>query len=96
MLGLQEVPYKPGSLTILVSPGQRQSSESFRKVIELGRKLFSEKDLKEDNELSMNVIGGGRVISLSGSETTSRGFSGATLIVEDEASRVDDAAVPNR
>jgi hypothetical protein len=39
----------------------------------------------------MTVKGGGRVISLPGSEATIRGFSGATLIVEDEASRVDDA-----
>jgi hypothetical protein len=39
----------------------------------------------------MTVKGGGRVVSLPGSEATIRGFSGATLIVEDEASRVDDA-----
>ena len=44
----------------------------------------------EDNKLSMTVKGGGRVLSLPGSEATIRGFSGATLIVEDEASRVPD------
>ncbi len=46
--------------------------------------------LTEDNKLSMTVKGGGRVLSLPGSEATIRGFSGATLIVEDEASRVPD------
>ena len=39
----------------------------------------------------MIVRGGGRVVSLPGSEATIRGYSAATLIVEDEASRVDDA-----
>ncbi len=92
VLGLHEALYKPGSLTILVSPSQRQSSELFRKVIELREKLPSQGGrLKEDNKLSMTVKGGGRVLSLPGSEATIRGFSGATLIVEDEASRVGDA-----
>jgi hypothetical protein len=90
VLGLHEALYRPGSLTILVSPSQRQSSELFRKVIELREKLSSDPGLTEDNKLSMTVKGGGRVLSLPGSEATIRGFSGATLIVEDEASRVPD------
>jgi hypothetical protein len=92
VLGLHEALYRPGSLTILVSPSQRQSSELFRKVVEFREKLPSiGGGLTEDNKLSMTVRGGGRVLSLPGSEATIRGFSGATLIVEDEASRVDDA-----
>ena len=91
VLGLHEALYRPGSLTILVSPSQRQSSELFRKVTELRELLPTQPELSEDNKLSMSVQGGGRVLSLPGSEATIRGFSGATLIVEDEASRVDDA-----
>jgi hypothetical protein len=91
VLGLHEALYRPGSLTILVSPSQRQSSELFRKVTELRELLPTPPELSEDNKLSMSVRGGGRVLSLPGSEATIRGFSGATLIVEDEASRVDDA-----
>jgi hypothetical protein len=90
VLGLHEALYRPGSLTILVSPSLRQSSELFRKVTELREKLSSKPGLEEDNKLSMTVRGGGRVVSLPGSEATIRGFSGATLIVEDEASRVPD------
>lgn len=91
VLGLHEALYRPGSLTILVSPSQRQSSELFRKVTELRELLPTQPELSEDNKLSLTVRGGGRVLSLPGSEATIRGFSGATLIVEDEASRVDDA-----
>jgi hypothetical protein len=90
VLGLHEALYRPGSLTILVSPSQRQSSELFRKVTELRELLPTQPELPEDNKLSMSVRGGGRVLSLPGSEATIRGFSGATLIVEDEASRVPD------
>ena len=90
VLGLHEALYRPGSLTILVSPSQRQSSELFRKVTELRELLPTQPQLSEDNKLSMTVRGGGRVLSLPGSEATIRGFSGATLLIEDEASRVPD------
>src|SRR5690606_7629059 len=65
--------------------------ELFRKVTELRDQLPHPLDLTEDNRLSMTVRGGGRVLSLPGSEATIRGISAVTLLVEDEASRVDDA-----
>ena len=90
VLGLHAALYRPSSLTLLVSPSLRQSSELFRKVTDLKNLLPREPDLSEDNKLSLSVNGGGRVVSLPGSEATIRGFSGATLIVEDEAARVPD------
>jgi hypothetical protein len=89
-LGLHTALYRPGSLTLLVSPSLRQSSELFRRVTDLRQLLPQEPKLLEDNKLSLSVKGGGRVVSLPGSEATIRGFSGATLIVEDEAARVPD------
>ncbi len=89
-LGLHAALYRPGSLTLLVSPSLRQSGELFRKLLELRDKLPVQPELLEDNRLSMSVKSGGRVVSLPGSEATIRGFSGATLIVEDEAARVPD------
>ena len=91
LLALHEALFVPGSVTVLVSPSQRQSSELFRKVVELRNALPEPPDLLEDNRLSMNVRGGGRVLSLPGSEQTIRGISAVTLLVEDEAARVDDA-----
>ncbi len=90
VLGLHAALYRPGSLTLLVSPSLRQSSELFRKVTDLKALLPSQPDLLEDNRLSLSVKGGGRVVSLPGSEATIRGFSGASLIVLDEAARVED------
>lgn len=91
LLGLYEALYRPRSLTIIVSPSDRQSGELFRKLTELRDRLPDrEVDLVDDTKRSMSVAGGGRVASLPGSEATIRGYSAATLIIEDEASRVPD------
>jgi hypothetical protein len=89
VLGLHQALYRAGSLTLLVSPSLRQSSELFRKVSELRDALPWKPELLEDNRLSMRVKGGGRVVSLPGSERTIRGHSAVTLLVVDEAARVE-------
>jgi Terminase large subunit, T4likevirus-type, N-terminal len=90
VLALWECLYVPNSLTILISPTLRQSSELFKKVTALKNDLPFVPDLLEDNRLSLWVRGAGRIVSLPGSEDTIRGFSGASLVIEDEASRVTD------
>jgi hypothetical protein len=91
LVGLYEALHKRGSLTLIVSPSDRQSGELFRKLVSLRDRLpHREYMLAESTKRSMTVLGGGRVVSLPGSEATIRGFSAATLIVEDEASRVSD------
>jgi hypothetical protein len=90
VLALHEALHVPDSVTVLVSPSQRQSSELFRKVVELRDQLPYRPELLEDNRLSMHVQGGGRVLSLPGSEQTIRGISAVSLLSEDEAARVDD------
>ena len=90
LLGLYAALYQPGSLTLIVSPSDRQSGELFRKLVTLRDQLPQTFELAEATKRSMTVAGGGRVASLPGSEATIRGFSAATLIVEDEASRVED------
>lgn len=82
--------YVPKSLIILISPSQRQSSELYRKSRESMRATSVPIKLTEDNQLSCMMDNGSRIVSLPGSEKTVRGYSGATLIIEDEASRVDD------
>lgn len=82
--------YRPGALILLVSPSLRQSSELFRKVAEWLAKAPGAPALTEDNRLSCVLANGSRIVSLPSSEATIRGFSGATLIIEDEAARVPD------
>ena len=82
--------YVPRSLILLVSPSLRQSTELFRKVGVLLARLPAAPSLVEDNRLSCVFANRSRIVSLPSSEATIRGFSGAALIVEDEASRVSD------
>jgi hypothetical protein len=78
-------------LVLLVSPSLRQSGELFRKVKGFRQRLEPAPALTEDNALSCAFKNGSRVVSLPGDESTVRGFSAPRLVIEDEASRVDDA-----
>jgi len=90
VLALHRALFYPGSLILLVSPSLRQSSELFRKVTEAVRKLSQQPLLHEDNKLSLTMENRSRIVSLPSTEATIRGFSGASLIVVDEAARVSD------
>ena len=82
--------YRPSSLILLASPSLRQSTELFRKVKETYLKMERRPALTEDNKLSMTLGNNSRIISLPGDQATVRGYSGVTLILEDEAAQVQD------
>lgn len=90
-LALHQALSRAGSLILLVSRSLRQSGELFRKVKDFVNVLSIRPKLEEDNLLSARFVNGSRVVSLPGDEQTVRGFSGARLIVIDEAARVPDS-----
>lgn len=90
ILALHKALYYPNSLILLISPSQRQSSELFKKVTQEFEKVCNPPRRLEDNRLSLSLDNKSRILSLPSSEATIRGFSSANLIIEDEASRVDD------
>lgn len=90
ILALHRAYYFPKSLILLVSPSQRQSAELFKKVADSLTLLPVRPQLVEDNKLSLQMKNGSRIVSLPSKEANIRGFSGASLIIEDEASRVPD------
>jgi terminase large subunit-like protein len=81
--------YQPGALVLLISPSLRQSGEAFRGVEALVRLAGAE--VVESTKLSLALGNGSRVVSLPASEDTIRGYAGVTLVVEDEAARVEDS-----
>ena len=87
---IHEIIFNPGSLVLLVSPSQRQSGELFKKCNELLKALPIQIGRTEDNKLSLTLENGSRIVSLPSTEATIRGYSGANLIIIDEASRVPD------
>src|SRR6185312_9577630 len=90
-LALHTTLYTPDSLVLLLSPGERQSGEIFLKVERQYEALGRPVRATKHTELQLELANGSRIIALPGKEGTIRGFSGARLIVIDEASRVDDA-----
>jgi hypothetical protein len=92
ILALHEAVYKPNSLILLLSPSLRQSQELFRKLKDAYNALESPlmPRTAQESALTLEFDNGSRIVALPGKEATIRGFSGVSLLVVDEASRVPD------
>lgn len=82
--------YYPESLTLVLSPTARQSSELVRKAASFLRRLGVKTRGDGANEISILLPNRARIIGLPGTEATVRGFSGVKLLLVDEAARVDE------
>jgi hypothetical protein len=80
-----------GSLVLVASPTERQSAEFVRKAAGMVQKLGIRPRGDGDNSTSLLFPNGSRMVGLPGTEGTVRGFSAVSLLLIDEASRVDDA-----
>lgn len=84
--------YVPDSLVLVLSPSLRQSVELYRKILDTYNALGADVPKPdEESSLRLELANGSRIVSLPAKESTIRGFSGAALLLVDEAARVDDA-----
>jgi hypothetical protein len=90
VIALHRALYHPGSLVLCLAPALRQSQELFGKIAGFYRDLGRPVAPQGERKLSLELENDSRIITLPGSEKTIRGFSGASLLLVDEASRVDD------
>lgn len=90
VLALHTALYHPGSLILCLAPSERQSKELFSKIAGFYRALGQAVPSDSARKLGMELDNGSRIEALPGTEKTIRGFSGAALLLVDEASRVDD------
>jgi len=90
VLALHRALYFPGSLVLCLAPALRQSQELFSKIAGFYRTLGATIPSDSHRKLGMELDNGSRIEALPGSERTIRGFSGAALLLVDEAARVDD------
>lgn len=88
-LACHQAIFDPG-LILLVAPAQRQSLELFRKVATFYHALQDAPRVVSENASRIELENGSRIIALPGTEETIRGFSGAKVVIVDEASRVED------
>jgi Terminase large subunit, T4likevirus-type, N-terminal len=96
LLAARTAVLEPRSLVLCVSPSMRQSSELFRKVRDFYGGLStlpSRPAVRLESALRLELANGSRVVSLPGSERTTRGYSRASLIVLDEAARIGDELI---
>jgi hypothetical protein len=82
--------YTPASLVLLLAPSYRQSKELFRKVKDALAALPFSVALASESALELEFTNLSRIVALPGKEATIRGFSGVSLLIVDEASRVPD------
>lgn len=90
ILALHEALYAAPAMVILISPSQPQSTELFRKVHGFWGQLDGAPEANQESLTRLSLANGSRILSLPGSEKTTRGYSAATLVVMDEAARVPD------
>src|SRR5918999_1021098 len=88
LIALHRALYYPGSLVLCLAPALRQSQELFGKVLGFYRDLGRPVAAQGERKLSLELENGSRIVTLPGTEKTIRGFSGASLLLVDEAARV--------
>jgi len=91
ILAMHVALYEPGALVLLLSPGERQSGELFRRCLAVYRALGQPVKARSIGALHLELDNGSRIVALPGKEETTRSFSDVRLLAIDEASRVDDA-----
>jgi Terminase large subunit, T4likevirus-type, N-terminal len=90
ILALHTALYQAPALIVLISPSQPQSTELFKKIQGFWSQLDGAPKASQETLTRMQLSNGSRIISLPGSEKTTRGYSAAKLVCMDEASRCDD------
>jgi hypothetical protein len=81
---------RPGSLVLIASPSERQSKELVRKAIPMVAALNIRVRGDGGADPSLVFPNGSRIVGLPATEDTVRGFSAASLLLLDEASRMSD------
>ncbi|MBA3290244.1 MAG: terminase [Actinobacteria bacterium] len=90
IMALHRALYHPESLVLLLAPALRQSQELFAKLFGFYSDLGEPLKKFGERRLSLELSNGSRIVTLPGSEKTIRGYSGVSLLILDEAARIED------
>ena len=90
LIAVHQAVYVPGSLTLLLAPSLRQSTECFRKVLYAYRRLQRPVPSEAETTLRLELESGSRIVALPGNQQTTGGFSSVGLLIVDEAARLPD------
>jgi hypothetical protein len=88
VLAAHTATYQDGSLTLIVSPTERQSSEGLMKVRQMLSAVGWPVPAVAEGATYVTLANRSRVVALPGAEATVRGYSACSLLILDEASRI--------
>jgi hypothetical protein len=83
--------FRAKSLVVVACPTEKQSAELVWKARDFMTKLGIRQRRDGSNRISLRFPNGSRIVGIPGKEATLRGFSAVSLLIIDEASRVDDS-----
>ncbi len=91
ILAVHRLVMQAGALVLVVAPAERQSGEFLRKVGAFLAKLGIAARGDGINGISKVLPNGSRIVGLPAMDATARGFTGVSMLIVDEASRLPDA-----
>jgi len=90
ILAVHEAVYRPRSLVLALSPSLRQSQLLFRKCVGVYRAAGRPVHAETESALRLALENGSEIAALPANEESIRGFSAVSLLLVDEAARVQD------
>jgi hypothetical protein len=90
---LHDLLYRPDTMIIAASPTEDQSKELFRRLTGFYDRVPNAPRAITRNTTELELETGARCCAVPGSERTIRSKSAVTLVVIDEASRIDDSLI---
>ena len=82
--------FQPKSLVVVACPTEKQSAELVWKARDFAIQLGVARRGDGSNRISLRFPNGSRIVGIPGREATLRGYSAVSLLIIDEASRVED------
>ena len=89
-MALHRALYEDAALIVCVSPSQDQSDELLRRIKQLHGNLAGVSAMEGESVRRITFKNGSRIRALSANERTIRGISGLSMIIIDEAARVEE------
>jgi hypothetical protein len=90
---LHDLLYRPDAMIIAASPTEDQSKELFRRLTGFYDRVSSAPRAITRNTTELELETGARCCAVPGSERTIRSKSAVTLLIIDEASRIEDSLI---
>jgi hypothetical protein len=90
---LHDMLFVPAAMVIAASPSEDQSKELFRKLTGFYDRLQDPPRAVVRNTTELELANGARCCAVPGSERTIRSKSAVTLLIIDEAARIDDGLI---